>query len=718
MKRIVNAAPMVYSLGAEDLSIRQIPVEPEPIPQHCPLFMFMAPKGPAINVVSGANRALNLYGTETFNKDGKYYNHATRLMEGILAEGNTCVLRRIIPEDAGVRSNAIIYMDVAEVDLPNYVRNSLGDYVVAEGTNGYKVDDATPVVSGYKIKYIYEYVKDTEAQHFGQIKTKEGTMTNQDGSKSTMYPLFEIRAKYQGEWYNNIGFSIGSVAKADLDDRVTSVTKKLPYTLSLYTRANENTSPTTLRSLYGEPSVEFSFGGKVINPTTEARMDFGTVFKNNWFNEVDPLKTLRYNDYEQFYVYDSNIDLLLGKFIAKEKAFISDAQQTWDDGEDAASIEWFEFSTADEDLIVEEAGMINPFTCKSANSIPYFTLAISTDTPVTVEGQREINMAVNTPVFLSGGSDGTLSNEEFENGVVKLMAEYADPDSPYMDTAINVESIVYDSGFTIDTSKELINFISVRKDTAAILSTHDAQIGEKTIPLSESRAIGVALRSRAKLAPESEYFGTGVARCAIVCTTGKLGNGSTEETIAGTYTIGIKMAKMMGAGDGKWKKEQIFDNAPGNIITDLINIVPEFIPSGIKPTLWNDGLIWAQPYDRSSFHFPQLQTVYDNDTSVLNSIFTMMALCTLEKIGHASWREYTGTTTLTDGEFIDEVTAFVNRRLKDKFADMFVVIPEVVITEMDELRGYSWHLTNKLYGNNMKTVCTYSTQVYRMSDLV
>ena len=46
-----------------------------------------------------------------------------------------------------------------------------------------------------------------------------------------------------------------------------------------------------------------------------------------------------------------------------------------------------------------------------------------------------------------------------------------------------------------------------------------------------------------------------------------------------------------------------------------------------------------------------------------------------------------------------------------------MVIPDVYIDEYDALRGYSWHLTNKMYANNSKTVMTYTTEVYRASDL-
>jgi hypothetical protein len=37
---------------------------------------------------------------------------------------------------------------------------------------------------------------------------------------------------------------------------------------------------------------------------------------------------------------------------------------------------------------------------------------------------------------------------------------------------------------------------------------------------------------------------------------------------------------------------------------------------------------------------------------------------------------------------------------------------------MDAVRGYSWTLPIKVYGNNMKTVMTTYTESYRMEDLI
>lgn len=715
MSLFKNASPQVVMLGADDKSIRSLKPEADPIPQHLPLFFTFARKGTTKRVLLGGAKAPLLLGSETFDMNKKYFNHQTRFLNAILGTGNTCMVQRLVPEDAGPKASACIYVDVLPTMVPNYVRNSLGDYVIDLTTNSYKIDKNMPQIPGYKIKLIKEnHLLETD---MGLLRSKQGTMKEADVA-STMYPIIELKAKEQGEYYNNIGIVLSSIFGADADSKIMNSTKGVTYNLSLVTRENQEATPTVFRSLFGEPSVQVSLKPKAINPNTEARFDIEQVFNTQFFNETDALKSLKYFDYEGIKIYREMLETVYGLLMAKESEFVSKASVTWDDGLEASTSSWFDYTTDDKTkLLSDELYMLNIFSCRSSKNVKYFTFAISEDTAITTGTQKEITLSANTPVFLSGGSDGTLNSIQFETLVRKEMDKYLDADSEVQDLAINVESIIYDTGFDMETKKSLFNFIALRKDTVAILATHSDSLGERELSLSDTRARGVALRTRANLAPESEWFGTGVARALIMMSSGNLRDGTTGNIIPSSYELAIKAAKMMGAGNGKWKKEYLFDNAPGNILNYLINITPKFIPAGIKPTLWNDGLVWAQPYDRVQYHFPQLQTVYDNDTSVLNSFFNVMALATLNKIGADAWRQFTGTTSLTENVFKDAVVAYVNERLKDKFADMITVIPEVVITEGDALRGYSWQLVNKMYANNAKTVMVYHTEVYRASDL-
>ena len=68
--QIVNGAPMVIDYGTQDLSTRQLPREPEAIPQHLPKFYIFAQKGKTDpELVVGSERD-QFFGSETFNLRG------------------------------------------------------------------------------------------------------------------------------------------------------------------------------------------------------------------------------------------------------------------------------------------------------------------------------------------------------------------------------------------------------------------------------------------------------------------------------------------------------------------------------------------------------------------------------------------------------------------------------------------------------------------------
>lgn len=902
MANIQNASPQFISYGANDKSSVKIYPSSIPVPKHLPLFYIFAKKGNTKRNVVGASAMKELYGSETFDINDKYFNFTTRFVNAVQAEGNVCMIQRVIPSDAGVKSNAVVYVDVLETKVPNYKRNSDGSYKINPDTQNYVVDTEQPTIDGYKIKFIQETkTVDTEP---GLLKSKPGTMkvvevikqsipdaanillkgfknkynvgddiiipvtstnveeleivsskpdvvdfvldessstynwkaiklgqatltitskgkdllpvtasininvtdttvqdvsnltinnikqvlTKEDNSLtlnitgddvdsvkiivsdnevvkvedktitglkngvttvtiyntptngkeanvnvfslqvkidnlpdienvtySTMYPLFELTAKYQGEDYNNKGFAIISPS-TDVDTKIVSSTKSLPFKLSLYTRTNSNTSPSVLRSLYGETSVQFSFKEKAMNPNTEARMDFEEVFANNWYNETNSLLSLRYNDYEYFHFYRETYENLAKKVLAKEKSYVSELDKEWADGNYGSTISWFDFTTDKQDALDDEYYIINLFTSKSTKNVNYFSCVYADVSSTFQPGQREVLLNGDTPIFMNGGSDGTFTKEEYERLVVAKLQEYSDADSEVQDLAINVESTFYDTGFSLATKKEIANFIGLRKDTNVALSTHDASLGSKVLPLSDIRAIATALKTRFQLVPESEYFGTSVARAIVLGGTGKLRDGSTDERIPLTYELAIKAARMMGSSTGKWDAQELFDRYPTSTLTYLEDYQPAFIPAGVKPTLWNEGLVWAQPFDMSSYQIPALQTIYDDDTSVLNNYFVMMALGECTKSGDRVFRKHVGTSNMTNEEFITAVEATAADDVSGIFAGVVSVSVTCIIDAEDEKRGYSWHMVYKLYGNNLKTVGVMSTEVYRSTN--
>jgi len=124
----------------------------------------------------------------------------------------------------------------------------------------------------------------------------------------------------------------------------------------------------------------------------------------------------------------------------------------------------------------------------------------------------------------------------------------------------------------------------------------------------------------------------------------------------------------------------------------------------------------VQSYDMKSNFFPALKTVYNDDTSVLNSYFTALIICEVNKVCERAWRYFSGNSKLTNAQLANRMDEFIRNAVSGRFDDRVIIEPETFYTAGDEQRGYSWSTRVKVYANNMRTVMTSFVQAYRMSD--
>jgi hypothetical protein len=142
-----------------------------------------------------------------------------------------------------------------------------------------------------------------------------------------------------------------------------------------------------------------------------------------------------------------------------------------------------------------------------------------------------------------------------------------------------------------------------------------------------------------------------------------------------------------------------------------------FTPASVRNKDWANGLVWVDKFDRRNSYFPALKTVYDDDTSVLNSFFTMMACVECEKVGERARRQFSGVSSLTNAQLVEKVNDFIIENTLGRFDGRFVIKPVTYFTAADVARGYSWTTNIQIYAPNMKTVMTLTIQSYRISDL-
>lgn len=691
---IINAAPMVIDRGTQDLSTRQVPREQEPFPQHLPLVFLYTQKGPATRqLVAGANRDA-IFGSDSFDLRKKWANHATVFSNVFSAKANAQMIERIIPADAGPESNLTLWVDIKTGTVPVYDRDPLTGKLLRD-VNGDPIPSLpASTIAGHTLKFTV--TSQNAAFTMGAEVPGPGTIAG----GSTRYPLLQFKASSQGAWGNNSGLRIWGVTSdssggANTDMMATELA--YPFRIAVINRKDTASSAKVVENIFGEQSMSLVLKPGVIDPNTDSRLYIGDTFINSYEQLDDPRYQPKYGDFGEMYVYDANITTVLNLLYSTENTYLSGTVGSYTN---------FDFTGA-----TGEEYLFNLFGLKSSAGAEYYTAQLDTGALAA----SDVVLSESTNLYAAGGSDGTMSDALFAAAVETKMLDYADETSSVHNLASNPVSIIYDSGFPVTTKRALANFIAVRKDTFVVLGTHVS--GQAELTASQENSLAIALRTQLLNFPESDYFGTPVMRGMIVGRSGKIRNSQWSLKTSLTYEVAAKAAAFMGASDGRWKNGYAFDGAPGSILEYMYDVNVSWTPGTVRNKDWDAGLNWVEAYDRRSLYFPALKTCYTDDTSVLNSFLTAMAICYLNKVGHMAHREFSGVSHLTNAQLVKNVNDFVNDRVANRFDGRFVIQPDAFISTMDDVRGYSWTLPIKIYAPSMKTVMTTYVQAYRDTDL-
>lgn len=695
MVDILNAAPMVIDQGTRDLSTRAVPLAPLQIPQHLPKiygFFEKGKVGPQYVDFDSASLT-QLYGDDSFDVNKKYFSHQTPFLQAIAAAGNNCVVHRLVAPDAKDTANLALYLDVLPTQVPLYVKNSDGSLNLdSAGKPIPQLDSSNnPIlVAGYKLAWVIDKtVANVGEYQYGLLTQRNGLQV--DGTtQSIQYPIFEFAAAYAGEAGNKLAVRLFAALQSDISPFPSNILndgKMYPFYFQMVNLIDQLTGKTkVVLNSFGASSSKFVAKNKGVDPASGAVIDLEKTVKDQYIN----LPIAQSTDLGAVYVYHNNLQTVLTDIYNAEKV-ISDIHRD--------SV----INNTEQNIYA-----LNFLSFTSSNGSPYQAAKL-----VDIVGS--VRLTKNTNLFLSGSTDGTITVNLLDTLVAADLDNYNNSLHEYNDLVLHPESIIYDSGFTLATKKSLAKFISRRKDTFVAWSTyaHDAP----SITLADQYSVGVALKTMVELYPESATFGTPVMRGIICGGSGELINSLYTNRVPLTYEVAYKAARYMGAKNGAWKNGFAFDRAPMSVVTQLKNIDVTWVPASTRNTLWSAGLNFVLNYQINTQFFPALQTVYENDTSVLNSFFTAIAIAYLNKVAHAAWREFSGSISLTNAQLEERVNLFVSNMVKDKFDGKFVIQPNATVTEMDNLRGYSWTLPIKIYANNMKTVMTTYTEAFRMTDL-
>lgn len=687
MVTITSGSPRIYQTGIKDRSRRTVQAVRENIPTFLAKVYGFAQSGPEEpQLVVGATRTI-LYGDETFNERSKYATHTTVLSNVLNGQANAQMFERVIPKDAGPKSTLRLSLDLLSTQVPLYERNDDGS--IKRGNDGLPVLTGANA-AGFKGRWI---VKQIPTGDMGIATEKPGTMMD-NALQSTLYPIMDLEVPYIGEDGNNNGLRMWAqtaTGLSPLDDRILAESKIYPFRMACLKRTDSLSTGRVVRTVQDETSVQVCFKPGAIDRNTDKELYVGDVFTQA-YEDVDSVDLPpMLGPFGKTHTYDATVVKVLKRIYATE-APLAD-----------------EFSDITGTSVDDELYLINLLGAHSSQNVPYQSFILETT------GTDVARMSENSVFYARGGSDGTMNETVLAELVSEKIAEYADLTSDKMNRVVNCESVFIDSGFPLETKYDLVKFIAIRKDTAVILSTHDTQ--GQTLTPSEESSIAIALRTRLQLYPESEVHGTAVVRGMVVGHSGEFLDSKYSRRLPLTLELAKKAADYMGAGDGRWKAGRSFDSAPLSEVTSFKNVNATFKPDSVRNSDWKNCLVWVQSFKRRSVFFPALKTCYDDDTSVLNSFFTMMICVELQKVGFRSWQNFVGSDKRSRPVLKRDVEKFINDDIKDRFDNRADIIPEVYYTQADTERGYSWSTRIKLGADNMQTVNTFEIEAFRREDL-
>lgn len=687
---IVNAAPMTIMLGVQDLSTRALVPEAEVLPTHLPKVYIYAKKGPITpKLVSGVSMT-NMYGVDSFDLRLPWANHATVLTNSINATGNALMVQRVVPADAGEPASIRISLDVMPTQIPEYHRNADGS--ISVDLSGQPI--ATGVmIAGFRVKWVSSQVT-FGADGVSTYGIAEQTPGDQvvGTAQSVRYPIMDLLVPDPGAYGNNNGLRMWAPTSQSgirINDALLTTERVYPFRMACVTRPDVNTTPSTIETQAAEQFVNICLKPNVIDSVTDSLVYAGDVFIDAYQNLTSQTIPSHYGPFGHMRIYDANVSALLALFYAAETPYFD--------------------SFSDFTGVTDEHYRFNLLSGTSSSAVPYHSFQLVSGT------SNSIRFTENSTVYATGGADGTMSDLAFAGLVATAVSEYANENSILQDTARYPESIIYDSGFPLATKYAMCSFIAVRKDTALVLSTYS--VTDPVLTASQESSLAIALRTRLQMYPESEFYGTPTMRGMIVGRCGKLLNSQYRGQLPLTVEIATKAAAYMGSGNGKWKAGFSFDHAPASEVDMFSNVNVSFTPATVRNKDWSNGLNWVESFSVRRLYFPALKTVYDNDTSVLNSFFTMMACVELEKVGDRARRQFSGVSSLTNAQLVEQVNQFVIDNTIDRFDKRFVIKPNTYFTAADIARGYSWTLVIKLFAAGLKTVMSLTIQSYRIEDL-
>ncbi|EDK7230921.1 hypothetical protein CKI39_06560 [Salmonella enterica subsp. enterica serovar Java] len=672
-----NGAPLNNKQGWQDNSVPELVRTPTGDAIHKPLIFTFAARGVDNEAfpLTGDN-ALSLLGRNVFDLRGPYATFNTPYQAMFNANANECMYQRLIPEDAKTAS-VRVFADVLETKVPSYERDSNG-IVQYDNSGKPKIKEQ---VDGLVIVF-RSVVIDETTPAVGAGVVIDGTMTGEGGTKSKLYPLFDIAGPYAGADVNGFGFKLIPLSEKSSPALTSSYQNEVGgrvYSLQWFETLAGVTSPVVWKTLTGMSSINFSFKPDAYYQPMRTQLDFEVVVADAYRQTMPDIGELPdYGPFEQFYLYRENLETVLG---------LAQAAITTDAPADPYMVDIF----GGYDLLGQ----------------PYDGLQVN---PATETGK--VVFSASNIHYLQGGSDGTMNNDVYDELVRREMLLFPDGGKVRYDNELKYSlGCFWDSGFSFDTKAALVNFIGRSRNTFLTLATHVYNQGRNDEQAEESAKI--ALIELITAVPESAYYGTPAARGMVTGQSAFIKNSSYKKPVPMNYSLANFFSKYLGAGDGRAKPAYRFSRGELTIIEDLTDLSMPWKGNEVYASDWDVSLITARSYDYYRLFIPAIQSIYSEDRSVLNNALFNFMMTYVYRVSDRVWADMSGEAAMTDDERAKMIENKIIERLEGRLDNVAVVTPKAYFTADDKSNGYSVTLDLIAEGGVLLTQFNTTIKVYR-----
>lgn len=684
---LTNATPRIIYGGINDKSRGTLSRGEITYPQHAPLLRLWCEDGTDKTTFVGSDSGSfpSLFGQNTLARRSKFYNLQSMLAEKLLGQGNGFFVKRLIPEDAK-KARMIVAIEMVHDEIPAVVDRLSGFNYDGQITPGGA--QPVPPVDGYRARIVLmPFTGDV-----GTAQPLPGTLTaDVDGAQSTIYPLFELPASYFGKAGNNLGIRIWApnyLTNEVFDEATADAFQTRMYRMQFMQKVTGTNTPSIVLTALGEDYVDVCFREGAYSASTDKEYYIGDVLIPAYSDDgIESGLTPLTSPFSQIHVYSTYIDTVQNLVYQAELAA----------------------NPAIANYITDK-GQIDFLTGTGVDGDMYQALYLLG--PLN----GGITLGQGTTVYATGGEDGTISAQAYEDLVTMENISFGQLGDMYENVAMYPFSHIYDTGLSMDGKIAMMNVLAARRDLKCVFTTYVEADG-RAPTLSEELSRGQVLETRLQAFPESTLYGTGVCRGEIIYQTGQLMGGGYSKPVPQLIDYAVKWAKFAGAGTGILRDGADIDQDPNNRVTEVKNLNVPYFNARAQSTAWSSGGTYSLTYDTRSNYYPCIRSVYSDETSVLLSPITVNIACDLARMITRVHAKFSGNAKLTKEQLRERSDREILRLTNDRYAGRVTVIPETYFTPDDDNNGFSWHCKVRLYANNPRTTMFFELETYRTEAL-